>query len=272
MFGLPAVAMKDLAISTDLEKDEILSARHRSWPTGCYGVCGDDRRFRHPVDLRKRQEDKGFAWFEKSPEWRRPFILRVSTSFASRSGDRIGDCVKSVPIAAPSVRKPSSKPNALAYARPTTTSSSTACPQAGNHQGSADRRGDEGRTAEAIRELAAADQKEIEELTSRRGSRSQPLEARSRVLEDKNSKTDQLTEEVAKVKKRVKCCRQPMSVKKSARKLRRWPPKAEVGIRAMRRRPAGACRPYRGTRHRPRRLHRRADLPIELDSAPAARA
>ena len=57
---------------------------------------------------------------------------------------------------------------------------------------------------EAIRELAAADQKEIEELTQRAEEAEANLEARSRVLEDKNSKIDQLTEEVAKIKKRVK--------------------------------------------------------------------
>lgn len=86
----------------------------------------------------------------------------------------------------------------------------------------------------AIRELAAADQKEIEALTQRAEEAEANLEARSRVLEDKNSKIDQLTEEVAKIKKRVKAL-PPADVGEEIRKeVTTLAAQAEVGIRAMR--------------------------------------
>lgn len=86
----------------------------------------------------------------------------------------------------------------------------------------------------AIRELAAADQKEIETLTARAEEAEASLEARARTLEDKNSKIDQLSEEVAKVKKRVKAL-PPADVGEEIRKeVTTLAAQAEVGIRAMR--------------------------------------
>ena len=86
----------------------------------------------------------------------------------------------------------------------------------------------------AIRELAAADQKEIETLTTRAEEAEADLEARARVLEDKNTKIDQLTEDLAKTKKRVQAM-PPAEVGEEIRKeVTALASQAEVGIRAMR--------------------------------------
>ena len=64
--------------------------------------------------------------------------------------------------------------------------------------------GDKDAFLELAEDMIAKHAKEKEALTQRAEEAEADLEARSRVLEDKNGKIDQLTEEVAKVKKRVK--------------------------------------------------------------------
>lgn len=94
--------------------------------------------------------------------------------------------------------------------------------------------GDKDSFLELAEDLIAKHAKEKESLTQRAEEAEANLEARSRVLEDKNSKIDQLTEEVAKVKKRVKAL-PPADVGEEIRKeVTTLAAQAEVGIRAMR--------------------------------------
>lgn len=94
--------------------------------------------------------------------------------------------------------------------------------------------GDKDAFLELAEDLIAKHAKEKESLTQRAEEAEANLEARSRVLEDKNSKIDQLTEEVAKVKKRVKAL-PPADVGEEIRKeVTMLAAQAEVGIRAMR--------------------------------------
>ena len=94
--------------------------------------------------------------------------------------------------------------------------------------------GDKDSFLELAEDLIAKHAKEKESLTQRAEEAEANLEARSRVLEDKNSKIDQLTEEVAKIKKRVKAL-PPADVGEEIRKeVTTLAAQAEVGIRAMR--------------------------------------
>ena len=94
--------------------------------------------------------------------------------------------------------------------------------------------GDKDAFLELAEDLIAKHAKEKESLTQRAEEAEANLEARSRVLEDKNSKIDQLTEEVAKIKKRVKAL-PPADVGEEIRKeVTTLAAQAEVGIRAMR--------------------------------------
>lgn len=94
--------------------------------------------------------------------------------------------------------------------------------------------GDKDAFLELAEDMIAKHAKEKESLTQRAEEAEANLEARSRVLEDKNGKIDQLTEEVAKVKKRVKAL-PPADVGEEIRKeVTTLAAQAEVGIRAMR--------------------------------------
>ena len=94
--------------------------------------------------------------------------------------------------------------------------------------------GDKDSFLELAEDMIAKHAKEKESLTQRAEEAEANLEARSRVLEDKNSKIDQLTEEVAKVKKRVKAL-PPADVGEDIRKeVTTLAAQAEVDIRAMR--------------------------------------
>lgn len=94
--------------------------------------------------------------------------------------------------------------------------------------------GDKDAFLELAEDMIAKHAKEKESLTQRAEEAEANLEARSRVLADKNSKIDQLTEEVAKVKKRVKAL-PPADVGEEIRKeVTTLAAQAEVGIRAMR--------------------------------------
>ena len=94
--------------------------------------------------------------------------------------------------------------------------------------------GDKDAFLELAEDMIAKHAKEKEALTQRAEEAEADLEARSRVLEDKNGKIDQLTEEVAKVKKRVKAL-PPADVGEEIRKeVTTLAAQAEVGIRAMR--------------------------------------
>lgn len=231
MPGLPA-AMKDLAISTDLEKDEILSAgidlgrldamafiatvadsavlsiyenvkKSKAWRylKGC-----DGRNFENLEQFCTEKLGRSYRRLQEISS-NRNALGQEAFEHAERIGLRQTDynLIKALPAPKQEIIK-----EALT----------------------------EGATKEelqkAIRELAAADQKEIEELTQRAEEAEANLEARSRVLEDKNSKIDQLTEEVAKVKKRVKAL-PPADVGEEIRKeVTTLAAQAEVGIRAMR--------------------------------------
>ncbi len=94
--------------------------------------------------------------------------------------------------------------------------------------------GDKDSFLELAEDMIAKHAKEKALLTQRAEEAEADLEARSRVLEDKNGKIDQLTEEVAKIKKRVKAL-PPADVGEEIRKeVTTLAAQAEVGIRAMR--------------------------------------
>lgn len=231
MPGLPA-AMKDLAISTDLEKDEILSAGidlGRLDAMAFFATVADSailsiyenvkksKAWRHLKSCHGGNFEslEQFCTEKLGRSYRRLQAISANRNTlgqeAFEHAERIGlrqtdhDLIKALPAPKQEIIK-----KALT----------------------------EGATKEelqkAIRELAAADQKEIEELTQRAEEAEANLEARSRVLEDKNSKIDQLTEEVAKIKKRVKAL-PPADVGEEIRKeVTTLAAQAEVGIRAMR--------------------------------------
>lgn len=231
MPGLPA-AMKELAISTDLEKDEILSAgidlgrldamafiatvadsavlsiyenvkKSKAWR---YLKSCDGRNFESLEQFCTEKLGRSYRRLQEISS-NRNALGQEAFEHAERIGLRQADhnLIKALPAPKQEIIK-----EALT----------------------------EGATKEelqkAIRELAVADQKEIEALTQRAEEAEANLEARSRVLEDKNSKIDQLTEEVAKVKKRVKAL-PPADVGEEIRKeVTTLAAQAEVGIRAMR--------------------------------------
>ncbi|WP_210993899.1 hypothetical protein [Ralstonia pseudosolanacearum] len=94
--------------------------------------------------------------------------------------------------------------------------------------------GDKDSFLELAEDLIAKHAKEKEALTQRAEEAEANLEARSRVLEDKNTKIDQITEQLAKAKKRVKAL-PPANVGEEIRKEAMvQAAQAEVGIRAMR--------------------------------------
>ena len=234
MPGLPA-AMKDLAISTDLEKDEILSAgidlgrldamvfvatiadsailsiyenvkKTKAWRGLRNPQSGDGRHFESLDEFCQVKLGRSYRRLREIGA-NRSALGEEAFEQAERLGLRQTDynLIKALPAPKQEIIK-----EALT----------------------------EGATKEelqkAIRELAAADQKEIEELTQRAEEAEADLEARSRVLEDKNGKIDQLTEELAKVKKRVKAL-PPADVGDEIRKeVTMLAAQAEVGIRAMR--------------------------------------
>lgn len=94
--------------------------------------------------------------------------------------------------------------------------------------------GDKDAFLELAEDMIAKHAREKESLTQRAEDAEASLEARARTLEDKNSKIDQLTEEVAKVTRRVKA-QPPADVGEDIRKeVTTLAAQAEVDIRAMR--------------------------------------
>lgn len=234
MPGLPA-AMKDLALSTDLEKDEILSAgidlgrldamvfvatiadsailsiyenvkKTKAWRGLRNPQSGDGRHFESLDEFCQVKLGRSYRRLREIGA-NRSALGEEAFEQAERLGLRQTDynLIKALPAPKQEIIK-----EALT----------------------------EGATKEelqkAIRELAAADQKEIEALTQRAEEAEANLEARSRVLEDKTSKIDQISEELVKVKKRVKAL-PPADVGEEIRKeVTTLAAQAEVGIRAMR--------------------------------------
>lgn len=94
--------------------------------------------------------------------------------------------------------------------------------------------GDKNTLLELAEDMIAKHAKEKESLTQRAEEAEANLEARSRVLEDKNSKIDQLTEEVTKIKKRVKVLPPADVGDEIRREATMLASQAEVTIRAMR--------------------------------------
>lgn len=94
--------------------------------------------------------------------------------------------------------------------------------------------GDKESFVELAEEVIAKHAKEKEALSKRVQDAEADLEARSRVLEDKNAKIDQLAEEVAKMKKHVEAL-PPAEVGEEIRKEAvAMAASAEIGIRGMR--------------------------------------
>jgi len=94
--------------------------------------------------------------------------------------------------------------------------------------------GDKDAFLELAEDVIAKHAKEKTLLTARVEEAEADLEARARVLDDKNTKIDQLTEEVAKLKKRVKAL-PPADVGEQIRtEVAMLASQAEIGIRAMR--------------------------------------
>jgi len=94
--------------------------------------------------------------------------------------------------------------------------------------------GDKESFVELAEEIITKHAKEKEALTKRAENAEADLEARSRLLEDKNGKIDQLTEEMAKVKKRVKSLPPAQVGEEIRQEVVRMASMAEVSIRAMR--------------------------------------
>ncbi|WP_265284267.1 hypothetical protein [Verminephrobacter aporrectodeae] len=94
--------------------------------------------------------------------------------------------------------------------------------------------GDKDGLLELAEDLIARQAKEKDSLTRRAEDAEADLQARSRVLDDKNSKIDQLTAELAKVKKRVKALPAADVGEEIRKEVTMLAAQAEVGIRTMR--------------------------------------